>query len=123
MSDDSLTLELATDAHGLVDCGCGANQLYWSTRKDYLAHEADHTLEEARKIDERVLPWNRKSPDDDGLQRLFDQDLGPPNSWEEWVERERDRAERNGLAANCAECYGSMSPTMATHELADRAER
>jgi hypothetical protein len=119
MARDKASVRIATDKNGLSDCKCGENQLIWQSKEDYLAHEADHSLEQAREIDESALPWNRRSPED--IERLLGQDAGPDN-WEEWAEREKGRAERNGLSAVCKNCYGTMSPTMATEELMDISE-
>lgn len=121
MTDENITIKIATDKHGLISCGCGENQLYWVTKKDYLAHEADHTLDEAREIAEGSLPWNRRNKNGP-LKKLFESSSGP-DGWNEWVEREKRKAERNGLSAHCKKCYDSMSPTMATNEMADDVQK
>ena len=117
---DGPVIEIATDEHGLVACGCGSPKLVWQAPRDRHAREADHSIEEAREIGGK-LPWERHSPEEESMQRLFDGEKGP-GSWNEWTERERAKAERNGLRAVCGNCYASLSPTMATEELISNVE-
>jgi hypothetical protein len=122
MSDEKseLTIKVESDENGLVACGCGENDLYWRGPRDRHAREADHSLAEAREIG-GSFPWERKDPEDESMQRLFDDDAHDIDSWDDYVAREKGRAERNGVKATCGECYGSMSLTVATDELRDRA--
>ena len=121
MGDNATAFEIATDDHDLVACGCGANDLRWRPPRDRHAREADHSLAEARAIGGE-FPWDYHDPDDESMQRLFDDDHNDVDDWDGYVAWERARAERNGVVASCGECHGSMSPTVATDELRDAVE-
>ena len=123
MGDDNggAVFEISTDEHGLTACGCGANDLRWRPPRDRHAREADHSLAEAQVIGGE-FPWDYHDPDGESMRRLFDDDHNDIDGWDDYVAREKARAERNGVVAFCGECYGSMSPTMATDELRDAVE-
>lgn len=112
-SNESKGMMIATDEHGLTECGCGANDLSWSAPDDYNANEADHTLEEAREIGGSFV-WKNWDRDE------FNEDLAG-HSFDKHVEKHKEKARRNGVRASCSQCYGSMSPTVATQELRDHA--
>lgn len=115
MSDDaSISVKIATDEHGLAECRCGSNDLYWRPVNQFHEAEADHTLEEAREIG-GVLTWKERQP------KEWDEDVGG-KSFEEHIEDERRKAKQNGVTAYCGQCYGTMSPTVATRELVDETQ-
>jgi hypothetical protein len=114
MSGGEPAIEIATDDNGLTACRCGANDLSWGAPSDHNAHEADHSLAEAEEIGGTFV-WETWDADD------FDADVAASDSHEELVAKQIAKAERNGVRASCAQCYGSMSPTVATGELRDIA--
>jgi hypothetical protein len=116
MTDDPLTVKIATDENDLAACGCGANDLEWGAPDDHNAREADHSLAEAEEIGGTFVweTWDETN---------YNPNLSELDSLEEKIEEHKEKAERNGVRAYCAECYGSMSPTMVTDELRDTLER
>jgi len=105
-------IEIDTDENGLAKCQCGANNLRWSGPADHNQREADHTLDEAKEIGGTFV-WNYWDAEE------FDEEIAG-SSFDEVVEKAKQRAKRNGVRAYCGDCYGSMSPTMQTDELVDQ---
>jgi hypothetical protein len=114
--NDEVGMKIATDENHLTDCGCGANNLKWSAPDDHNANEADHSLQEAREIGGEFV-WEGWDKED------FDADMATSSSFEGMVQNEKEKAERNGVRAFCSDCYGTMSPTLKTQELMDKAGR